>query len=83
MKCFERQHAVVIQLDLRITGGDIMKSSIKHEVEGNVQELKGKLKEKAGQLTKNPDMEAEGKGEKIAGKIQKKIGQVERVVEKW
>jgi len=44
--------------------------------------VKGTLKEKVGQLTKNPDLEGEGVGEKIAGKVQQKIGQVEKVVEK-
>ena len=60
-----------------------MKPGIKDVVNGNVHELKGKVKEKVGQLTNNPDMEAEGTVEKIAGKVQKKIGQVERAVEKW
>jgi uncharacterized protein YjbJ (UPF0337 family) len=42
----------------------------------------GKLKEKVGQMTNDPDLEAEGRSEKIAGKVQKKIGQVEKAVEK-
>ena len=44
--------------------------------------MKGKVKEKAGQLTDNPDLEAEGQGEKIGGKVQKKIGQVEKILGK-
>jgi uncharacterized protein YjbJ (UPF0337 family) len=44
--------------------------------------LKGKTKEKAGQLTNNPRLTAKGQTEKLAGKIQKKIGQVEAVLEK-
>lgn len=59
-----------------------MKQSTKDQVEGAVHETKGKLKEKAGQIANDPDLEAEGQGEKIAGKIQKKIGQVEKVFEK-
>ena len=59
-----------------------MKPSTKDEIEGNVHEVKGKIKEKAGQLTNDPDLEAEGQGEKIGGKVQKKIGQVEKVLEK-
>ena len=43
-------------------------------------EIKGKVKEKAGQVTNNPDLEAEGQDEKIGGKVQKKIGQVEKVL---
>jgi uncharacterized protein YjbJ (UPF0337 family) len=44
--------------------------------------LKGKVKEKAGKLTNNPDLEAEGQAEEIAGKVQKKIGQVKKVLGK-
>jgi len=40
--------------------------------------VKGKIKEKVGQLTNDPDLEGEGTAEKIAGKVQKKIGQVEK-----
>jgi uncharacterized protein YjbJ (UPF0337 family) len=44
--------------------------------------VKGKVKEKAGRLTNNPDLETEGIVEKIAGKIQNKIGQLEQIVDK-
>ena len=59
-----------------------MKPSTKNEIAGKIHEVKGKVKEKAGQLTNNPDLEAEGIGEKIAGKVQMKIGQLEKAVEK-
>ena len=59
-----------------------MKSSTKDQVQGKLHELKGKTKEKAGQLTNNPDLKAEGRNEKLTGKVQKKIGQVESVLEK-
>ena len=59
-----------------------MKSSTENGIAGKVHEVKGKIKEKVGQLTNDPDLEAEGIGEKIGGKIQKKIGQVKRVFEK-
>ncbi len=59
-----------------------MKPSTKNEIAGRVHEVKGKTKEKVGQLTNDPDLEGEGIVEKIAGKIQKKIGQVERAIEK-
>ena len=59
-----------------------MKPSTKDEIQGKVHEVKGNVKEKAGQLTNNPDLEAEGQGEKIGGKFQKKIGQVEKVLGK-
>jgi uncharacterized protein YjbJ (UPF0337 family) len=59
-----------------------MKPSTENQVAGKMHEVKGKIKEKAGQLTNDTDLQAEGIGEKIAGKIQKKIGQVEKVIEK-
>jgi uncharacterized protein YjbJ (UPF0337 family) len=59
-----------------------MKDSTKDKIQGAGHELKGKLKEKAGQLTKNPQLMDEGTDEKIAGKIQKKVGDVEKVFER-
>ena len=59
-----------------------MKPSIENEISGKVHEVKGKIKEKVGRLTNDPDLEGEGIGEKIAGKVQKKIGQLEKVFEK-
>jgi len=59
-----------------------MRQSTKDEAAGKAHEMKGRIKEKVGKLTNNPDLEGKGIGEKIAGKIQKKIGQLEKVVEK-
>jgi uncharacterized protein YjbJ (UPF0337 family) len=59
-----------------------MKSSTENQIAGKAHEVKGKIKEKVGQLTKDPDLEAEGIGEKIGGKVQKKIGQVKKVLGK-
>ena len=59
-----------------------MKSSTKDQAEGAFHEVKGKIKEAAGKLSDNPDLEAEGTGEKIAGKVQGKIGQVKKVLGK-
>ena len=55
-----------------------MKSSIGDKAEGTFHEVKGKVKEVAGELGDNPKLEAEGINEKIAGKVQKKIGQVKK-----
>ena len=57
-----------------------MKSSMKDKVEGTFHEAKGKVKEVAGGITDNPNLEAKGKSEKIAGKVQEKIGQVKKVL---
>jgi len=59
-----------------------MKDSTKDKVQGGAHELKGAVKEKVGEATNNPDLEAEGQGEKIGGKVQKKVGDVEKVFEK-
>jgi uncharacterized protein YjbJ (UPF0337 family) len=59
-----------------------MKPSTNNQIEGNLHELKGKIKETAGQVTNNPDLESEGTVENLAGKLQKKVGQVEKVFEK-
>ena len=59
-----------------------MKSSTKDKAQGTFHEVKGKVKEKVGRATNNPDLEAEGQVEKISGKVQKKIGQVKKVLGK-
>jgi uncharacterized protein YjbJ (UPF0337 family) len=58
-----------------------MKQSTEDKAKGKFHEVKGKVKEKVGRVTNNPNLEAEGIVEKIAGNIPKKIGQVEEVVE--
>ena len=59
-----------------------MKSSAKDQAEGKFHKVKGQLKEIAGKLGMNSELEAEGKDEKIAGKVQEKIGQVKKVLGK-
>jgi uncharacterized protein YjbJ (UPF0337 family) len=59
-----------------------MNQSTKEEIEGNMHEAKGTVKEKAGQVTNNPKLTAEGQNEELAGKVQKKVGQIEKVLEK-
>lgn len=59
-----------------------MKDSTKDKVQGTTHELKGKVKEKLGQLTNDPKLMDQGTSEKIGGKVQKKVGDVEKVFEK-
>jgi uncharacterized protein YjbJ (UPF0337 family) len=59
-----------------------MKQSSRNQAEGTLHEVKGKVKEKVGRATNNPNLEDEGTDEKVEGKVQKKVGQVERVFEK-
>ena len=57
-----------------------MKESTKDELAGKAHEVKGAVKERAGQITNDLKLEAEGNDEKLTVKIQKKIGQVEKVL---
>ena len=59
-----------------------MNSSTKDQIQGKFHEVKGKIKQKAGEAAGNPDTESKGQAENLAGKVQKKVGQVEGVFEK-
>lgn len=59
-----------------------MKSSTTDKAEGKFHEVRGKMKEVAGDLSDNPELEGEGIGEKIAGKLQQKVGQAKKVLGK-
>jgi uncharacterized protein YjbJ (UPF0337 family) len=52
------------------------------QVEGKLHDVKRKVKEIAGKVMNDPDLEAEGEAEEIAGKIQNKVGQVKKVLGK-
>jgi uncharacterized protein YjbJ (UPF0337 family) len=58
-----------------------MKPSTTDQVEGAFHEVKGAVKEKAGEATGNTDLKNEGQAEQVGGTVQKKIGQVEKVFE--
>jgi uncharacterized protein YjbJ (UPF0337 family) len=59
-----------------------MNPSTQDQIEGAIHEVKGKVKETAGQVLNQPDLEVEGKNENFGGKVQKKVGQIEQVFEK-
>jgi uncharacterized protein YjbJ (UPF0337 family) len=58
-----------------------MKPSTKDQIQGSVDQVKGKIKEKAGQATNNPNLVDEGRSQNFGGKVQKKVGQIEKVFE--
>jgi uncharacterized protein YjbJ (UPF0337 family) len=58
----------------------MMKPSTHDETAGKLHELKGAVKQTAGKLTKNPNLEANGMAEKNAGKVQNVVGKVEKAV---
>ena len=59
-----------------------MKSGTRDEAEGKWHKVKGRIKEVAGKLKDDPELEDEGANEKIAGNVQEKVGQVKKVVGK-
>jgi len=44
------------------------------QIKGRAEEAKGKIKEVAGRVVDNPDLEAEGDADQVAGKVQKTYG---------
>jgi len=59
----------------------------KDQIEGSWKQLKGKVKEKWGQLTDDELDEYEGKAEQLAGLIQQRTGEarekVQRQLDEW
>ena len=57
-----------------------MKLSTDDKAAGTIHEVKGAIKQKAGEFTNDPDLAADGEVEKNAGKVQHFVGKVEKVV---
>jgi uncharacterized protein YjbJ (UPF0337 family) len=57
-----------------------MKPSTDDKTTGKFHEVKGAIKQTAGEVTKNPNLEADGRAEKNAGKVQKVVGKIEKAV---
>jgi uncharacterized protein YjbJ (UPF0337 family) len=53
----------------------------KDGVKGKGKRIKGKVKDKAGEIIGNPDLEAEGEAERIEGTVQESFGRTRREVE--
>ena len=52
----------------------------KNEVDGKLDQAKGKAKQAVGNLTDDPDLKAEGEADEIAGKVQDTVGRGTRKV---
>jgi uncharacterized protein YjbJ (UPF0337 family) len=52
----------------------------KDEIKGKAEKAKGYVKEKAGELTGNRDLEAEGSAERVAGKARETLGKAKEHV---
>ena len=48
----------------------------KQRVEGGLRKVTGTIKEKAGQITGDRDLEAEGKMDKAEGRVRSSVGKV-------
>ena len=59
-----------------------MKSSTKDNAEGKMHQVKGTIKEVAGRIVGNSDLEAEGKEERLDGQVQEKLGEIKKVMDK-
>jgi uncharacterized protein YjbJ (UPF0337 family) len=54
----------------------------KDQVKGRVEEAKGSIKETAGRVTGNPDLENRGTMERLGGKVRSTVGDVKEEVKK-
>ncbi len=56
-----------------------MDSSTSDKAKGKTNQAVGAVKEKAGQVTGNEDLQARGAAQKAGGKVQDKVGDVKKV----
>ena len=57
-----------------------MKPSTEDQTTGKLHEVEGAIKQKVGDVTKNPGMKADVSAEKNSGKVQNLAGKVEKAV---
>jgi uncharacterized protein YjbJ (UPF0337 family) len=57
-----------------------MKLSTDDKTTGKLHEVKGAIRQKAGELTGNSNLAADGNAEKNAGKVQKVVGKIEKAI---
>jgi uncharacterized protein YjbJ (UPF0337 family) len=50
----------------------------KDEIKGKGKQIEGAIKDKAGKLISNPNLEAKGKAERAIGKAQETVGKARR-----
>ena len=52
----------------------------KDEVDGKIDQAKGKAKQTVGDVTNDPDLQAEGEADEVSGKVQETVGRGARKV---
>lgn len=58
-------------------------SAERDKMEGNKQDLKGRLKESAGALTGNDQLKAQGEKDQLAGTARRKKGNLKDRIKGW
>jgi uncharacterized protein YjbJ (UPF0337 family) len=58
----------------------MLKPSTNDKTTGKFHEVKGAIRQKAGELTKSPNLEADGGAEKNAGKVKKTVGKIRKAI---
>lgn len=61
---------------------DLETRGIDNSLEGKAKNLKGRVKDAAGSLTGDRQMEAEGKWDQVKGKVQDKVGEAQRRIDR-
>jgi uncharacterized protein YjbJ (UPF0337 family) len=51
------------------------------EIKGKAEKAKGYVKDKAGEIVNNPELEAEGEAEQVTGKARETFGKAKRKVQ--
>ncbi len=59
-----------------------MNSSNEDKAKGTAKDVKGSIKEGAGRLAGDRNLEQEGRDDQVEGKVQKKVGDVKKVFDK-
>lgn len=62
--------------------GTIMKASTRNRAKGIAKQVKGRIKETAGQATRSARLEQEGRAEAKRGRAREKLGEAEQQIEK-
>jgi len=53
----------------------------KDEIKGKVKKIKGRIKDKVGEIIGDPELEAEGEADRIEGQAQESFGRARRKAE--
>jgi uncharacterized protein YjbJ (UPF0337 family) len=54
----------------------------KHQIEGSVKDVAGKIKQKVGQATGNTKLQVKGVAKQIEGRVEKGVGDVEQALDR-